>query len=129
QVDADFEVDESLAAQVAEINAEVAAPPPPEKKEGFFARLKKKPAASIVTETDPARTDAALAEAALAEAALADAALANADLVAEAMGEKKPPKPPGKGFTASPVTLGWAALALVVALITGLFLFARDTVT
>jgi len=128
--DAEFEVDESLAAQVAEINAEAMAPPPPEKKEGIFARLtrKRSPAAPVVTETEPARTDAALAEAALAEAAMAEAALADADLVAEAMGDKKPPRPPGKRFSASPVTIGWGALLLVVAIAAGMFLFARDTV-
>ncbi len=125
QADAEFEVDESLAAQVAEINAEAMASPAPEKKEGIFARLTRKrtPAAPVVTETETARTDAALAEADLAEAALADA-----DLVAEAMGDKKPPRPPGKRFSASPVTIGWGALVLVVALLAGLFLFARDTV-
>ena len=129
QADAEFEVDESLATQVAEINAEAMAPPPPEKKEGIFARLTRKrtPASPVVTETEPARTDAALTEAALAEAELADAALADPDLVAEAMGDKKPPRPPGKRFSASPVTIGWGALILVVALLAGLFLFARDT--
>jgi hypothetical protein len=125
QADAEFEVDESLAAQVAEINAEAMAPPASEKKKGIFARLtrKKAPAAPVVTETDPARTEPALAEAEAAEAALADA-----DLVAEAMGDKKPPRPPGKRFSASPVTIGWGALLLVVAIAAGMFLFARDTV-
>ncbi|MBM3543605.1 MAG: hypothetical protein FJX44_03735 [Alphaproteobacteria bacterium] len=124
QVDADFETDEGLAAQVAEINAEAMPPPPPEKRGGIFARLtrKKAPAAQVVTATDPTRTEAALAEADAAEAALADA-----DLVAEAMGEKKPPRPPGKRFAASPLTIGWGALILLVALLAGMFLFARDT--
>lgn len=123
QVDAEFEIDEGLAAQVAEINAE-AIPPPPEKTGGIFARFtrKKATAAPVVTQTDPARTEAALAEADAAEAALADA-----DLVAEAMGEKKPPRPPGKRFSASPLTIGWGALILVVALLAGMFLFARDS--
>jgi predicted Zn finger-like uncharacterized protein len=124
QVDAEFEIDEGLAAQVAEINAEAMPPPPPEKRGGIFARLtrKKAPADQVISATDPAHTEAALAEADAAEAALADA-----DLVAEAMGEKKPPRPPGKRFAASPLTIGWGTLILVVALLAGMFLFARDT--
>ncbi|MGV1013858.1 MAG: DUF3426 domain-containing protein [Methyloceanibacter sp.] len=133
QVDAEFEIDESLATQVAEINAEVAAPPPPAKRGGIFSRLTGRRAADpVITKTEPAHTDAALAEAAAAEAELAEAALADApfdaDLVAEAMGEKAPPRPPGKKFSASPVTIGWGVLLLVVALVAGMFLFARDTV-
>jgi hypothetical protein len=132
KVDADFEFDESLAAQVAEINAEASAPPPPENREGIFARFTKKraPASSVVTETESVSTDAALHEADLAEASLADASF-DADLVAEAMGEKPPapdPREKKKRFI-SPVTAGWAALLLFLALVGGLFFFARDTVT
>jgi predicted Zn finger-like uncharacterized protein len=149
--DAEFDGGEDLAAQVAQINADaMAEPPPPQKSGGIFGRLAARrsappppspaePAAAAATgdvamgnvpRTDVAMGDADMTDAAMTDAAIADDGLDPA-LVAAAMAgidEKELPgeRPPGKKL--STVTIGWAALALVVAIVLGALIFAPSAV-
>jgi predicted Zn finger-like uncharacterized protein len=132
--DAEFDASEDLAAHVAEINAEAAAEPPPSPKSGgIFSRLAARRSAPPPPPppADTAKSDAASGDAARSDAAMSDEGLDPA-LVAAAMAgiddqtipsEKPPRKKP------SPVTIGWAALGLLVALILGALIFAHGAVT
>jgi predicted Zn finger-like uncharacterized protein len=142
--DAEFGADEDLAAQVAEINADaMAEPPPPQKSGGIFGRLaaRRSPAppaepAAAAAKGDVAMGDAAVTDTAMGDATMTDAAITDDGLdpalVAAAMAgidEKELPRerPPRK--KPSPVTIGWAVLGLVVALILGTLIFAPSVVT
>lgn len=114
--------------------------PAAEKKGGLFGRFTaKKPAAPAAPPVpppgmlDPTLSDAFKADAgdaaiqpdgdaSLGEASLGDASLGEADL-----GVPPPRKKSSKGRF-SPVGIGWAALAAVVALVLGTLLFAPSTV-
>lgn len=134
--DADFEADEDLAAQVAQINAEAAAPaaePPPQKSGGIFSRLAARRSATKTPPPPPetAKSDAATSDASVSDAAMTDDGLDPA-LVAAAMAgidDTSLPRerPPRKRL--SPVTLGWAALGLLIALILGALILAPSAVT
>ena len=128
-------------AQVAEINAEAMAEAPvaapPEKRGGIFARLAGRSPAPPPP-PDAAMSDASMGESGLAGAgmidssmgdgAMTDASMGDADLgidpalAAQAFPEEQPRKKP------SVVTLGWLALALIVASVIGTVAFAPSTV-
>jgi hypothetical protein len=133
KADAEFNVGDDLTAQVAQINAEAAAEPPPQKSGGIFGRLASRRSAKAAPppETATAKSDTATGDAAISDAAMTDEGLDPA-LVAAAMAgidDKTLPgdRPPRKKL--SPVTLGWAALGLLVALILGALIFAPSAVT
>jgi len=145
QSDADFGTDDDLAAQVARMNAEAAPPLPPEpapaKQGGLFARIMGKGAtpdesmspnmappppdmAPPPTFSGPAPRDASFDVDYGAEEEQ-DAALADPALVAAAFGEAPPrEKKAKKGM--SVVAMGWGILAVLVALVAGLFLLAPN---
>jgi predicted Zn finger-like uncharacterized protein len=134
---ADFEADEDLAAQVARINAEAAATasePPPQKSGGIFGRLAARRSAAKAPpppQSETAKSDAATGDASISDAAMTDDELDPA-LVAAAMAgidDTSLPRerPPRKRL--SPVTLGWAALGLLIALILGALILAPSAVT
>lgn len=141
--DADFGSEEDLAAQAAYFNDETAASaeapaPAAEKSGGIFARLARRSPAPSAPPAPPAPSiDAGLAdadiseadkEAARAEAAMLQAAFggdaaalggtADLDLPGERPKRKKP----------SVVTIGWAVLGLIVALVIGTLVFAPSAV-
>jgi hypothetical protein len=140
--DADFGSEEDLAAKAAYFNDEAAAsaeaPAPAEKSGGIFARLARRPSAPAAPPAPPApSTDAGLADAniseadkevARAEAAMLQAAFggdaaalggtANLDLPGERPKRKKP----------SVVTIGWAVLALILAIVVGTLMLAPSAV-
>ena len=145
--DAEFAASEDLAAQVAEINADaMAEPPPPQKSGGIFGRLAARrsapppppPAepAAAAAKGDVAMGDVPVGDADMTDDAMTDAAITDDGLdpalVAAAMAgidDKELPRerPPRKKL--SPVTIGWAVLGLVVALILGTLIFAPSLVT
>lgn len=143
ETDADFGSEEDLTAQAAYFNDEAAAvaeapAPAAEKSGGIFARLARRSPAPSAPPAPPAPSiDAGLAdadiseadkEAARAEAAMLQAAFggdaaalggtANLDLPGERPPRKKP----------SVVTIGWAVLGLIVALVIGTLVFAPSAV-
>jgi hypothetical protein len=149
QSDADFGTDDALAEQVARMNAEAMPPPPPppalEKKGGLFAKIMGTRGAEPQPEAappppppppsmgeaeasyvPPGSEDASF-DARYPEDEDQDAALADPELVAAAFGEAPPKKAkaPRKGLPI--VTIGWGILALLVALVVGLFVFAPST--
>jgi predicted Zn finger-like uncharacterized protein len=130
--DAEFDVGDDLTAQVPQINAEAAAEPPPQKSGGIFGRLaSRRSAKAAPPPSEAAKSDTATGDAAISDAAMTDDGLDPA-LVAAAMAgidDKTLPdhRPPRKKL--SPVTLGWAALGLLVALILGALIFAPSAVT
>jgi predicted Zn finger-like uncharacterized protein len=136
KADAEFDADEDLAAQVAQINAEAAAPEPPTQKSGgIFSRLAARRSA---VPPPPPPSEAAKSETASSDTAMSDTAMTDDGLdpalVAAAMAgidDKDLPsaKPPRKKLNLSPVTIGWAALGLLVALILGTLIFAPSVVT
>jgi len=130
--DAEFDVGDDLAAQVAQINAEAAAEPPPQKSGGIFGRLTaRRSAKAPPPETATAKSDTATVDAAISDAAMTDEGLDPA-LVAAAMAgidDKTLPSDRPARKKLSPVTLGWAALGLLVALILGALIFAPSAVT
>jgi hypothetical protein len=160
QTDAEYGVDEDLAAQVARMNAEAMPPPAPEpepapaKQGGLFARIMgKKGAAPSKPEAappppppppemappPPEMAPPPQGEAAFGEAASQDvsfdagiseeereAPLADPDLVAAAFGEA-PPKAKAARKPLPVVAIGWGVLALLVAIVLGLFVFAPNT--
>ena len=140
--DAQFGGGEDLAAVAAHFNDETVAEAPPvkEKSSGIFARLAKRSpaeAAPPAVARTPASTDAAMAglgdatmDAGMDDSSLADAALdpalveaAMAGLDGEALPSERPArkKPPV-------VAIGWAMLALLVAIVVGLLVMAPSTV-
>jgi predicted Zn finger-like uncharacterized protein len=132
--DADFEADEDLAAQVAQINAEAAATasePPPQKSGGIFGRLSaRRSTAKAPPPPETAKSDAA-SGACMSDVAMTDDGLDPA-LVAAAMAgidDTSLPRerPPRKRL--SPLTLGWVALGLLIALILGALILAPSAVT
>jgi predicted Zn finger-like uncharacterized protein len=148
--DAEFAGEQDLATQAAHFNDEAvaAAPPVKEKSGGIFARLaSKRPAAAPaappapaparaaapaeaamadatmgdVTMGDAGMGDAGMTDPALADTALVEAAMAGLDgdaLPAKRRERKKPPV----------VAIGWAVLALIIAIVVGLFVLAPATV-
>jgi hypothetical protein len=137
--DADFGSEEDLAA--AYFNDEAAASaeapaPPAEKSGGIFARLARRTPAPAAPPVPPAPSpDAGLADAEISEAdkeaARAEAAMLQAAFGGDAAslggtatlpGERAPRKKP------SVVTIGWAVLGLIVALVVGLLMFAPSAV-
>jgi hypothetical protein len=161
QTDAEYGVDEDLAAQVARMNAEAMPPPPPEpepapaKQGGLFARImRKKGAAPSEPEAappppsappemappppemaPPPQGEAAFGGAAPQDASFdagvseeeREAALADPDLVAAAFGEAPPKKAKAARKPLPVVAIGWGVLALLVAIVLGLFVFAPNT--
>src|SRR5262249_34561111 len=134
KVDAEFDVGDDLAAQVAQINAEAAAEPPPQKSGGIFGRLAGRRSAKAPappSETATAKGDTATGDAAFSDAAMTDDGLDPA-LVAAAMAGIDDRTLPGDRPSRkrlSPVTLGWAALGLLIALILGALILAPSAVT
>jgi hypothetical protein len=144
--DAEFAAGEDLAAQVAEINADaMAEPPPPQKSGGIFGRLAaRRPAPPAPPPAEPtaaaAKGDVAMGDVPMGDADMTDAAMTDAAitddgldpaLVAAAMAgidEKELPKERPLRKKPSPVTIGWAVLGLVVALILGTLIFAPSAV-
>jgi predicted Zn finger-like uncharacterized protein len=131
KADAEFDVGDDLAAQVAQINAEAAAEPPPQKSGGIFSRLAARRSAAKAPPPPPPETAKSDTAAGMSDAAMTDDGLDPA-LAAAAMAgidDKDLPgeKPPRRKL--SPVTLGWAALGLLVALILGALIFAPSAVT
>ena len=137
--DAEFGGGEDLAAVVAHFNDETVAETPPakEKAGGIFARLAKRsptPAAPAVPAPADAMADAGMGGATLAagmdDSALADAALDPA-LVEAAMagldGDALPSERPARKGPPV-VAIGWAVLALLVAIVVGLLVMAPSTV-
>ncbi len=139
--DAEFGADEDLAAQVAEINADaMAEPPPPQKSGGIFGRLAARRSAPplpppVEPAADAAKGDVATGDVPMGDADMTDAAITDDGLdpalVAAAMAgidDKELPRerPPRK--KPSPVTIGWAVLGLVVALVLGTLIFAPSAV-
>jgi predicted Zn finger-like uncharacterized protein len=135
--DAEFDASEDLAAQVAQINAEAAATasePPPQKSGGIFSRLSARRSAAKAPPPPPpetAKSEAATSDTSMADAATTDDGLDPA-LVAAAMAgidDTSLPRerPPRKRL--SPVTLGWVALGLLIALILGALILAPSAVT
>jgi predicted Zn finger-like uncharacterized protein len=146
-------VEAELAAQVARLNAEAMAetPPPmpepePEKGSGgIFARLARKvvpaasaPASDVSMDDGPmpnggmgssGMADASMGDADMGDAGMVDASLSDAEmgldptLAAQAFAENKPERK-----RPSVVTIGWLALALVVASIFGTLLLAPSAV-
>lgn len=138
--DADFGSEEDLAAQAAYLNDEAAAvaevpAPAAQKSGGIFARLARRspaPSAPPAPSTDAGRADADISEAdkeaARAEAAMLQAAFggdvaaldgtANLDLPGERPRRKK----------SSVVTIGWAVLALILAIVIGTLMLAPSAV-
>ena len=142
-------VEADLAAQVARINAEAMAeaPPPMPKAEqrggGIFSRLSRKPAPAspppdagmdhapltnagfgTATMGDASMSDASMGDASFGDASLGDAELGiDPALAAQAFGEEPPARK-----RLSVVTIGWLALALIVASIVGLLAFAPSAV-
>ncbi len=141
-------VEADLAAQVARINAEAMAeapPPMPEAEQrggGIFSRLSRKPAAASLppdagmdhapmadagfgtTMGDASMGDASMGDASFGDASLGDAELGiDPALAAQAFGEEPPARK-----KPSVVTIGWLALALIVASIVGLLAFAPSAV-
>jgi predicted Zn finger-like uncharacterized protein len=140
--DAQFGGGEDLAAVAAHFNDETVAEAPPvkEKSSGIFARLAKRSpaqAAPPAVARTSASADAAMAglgdatmDAGMDDSSLADAALdpalveaAMAGLDGEALPSERPArkKPPV-------VAIGWAMLALLVAIVVGLLVMAPSTV-
>jgi hypothetical protein len=151
-------VEAELAAQVARLNAEAMAGSPPPMPEpeteksggGIFARLARKvvpaataPASDAGMDEAPmpnggmgatGMTDAslgdAMGDAGMGAAGMSDASLGDADmgidpaLAAQAFAEDKPERK-----KLSPVTIGWLALALMVAGVIGTFALAPSAVT
>jgi hypothetical protein len=149
-------VEADLAAQVARINAEAMAEeqpaPPPEPVSGgggIFARLSRKAKRAAPPPAEPGLGNGMLPDASIGDAAMADAAMDEAGidasmgdasmgdagmgdvdmgidpaLAAQAFGEEE--KPARKRL--SPVTIGWLALALVVASIVGTLALAPSAV-
>lgn len=143
--------DADLAAQVARINAEAMAetPPaaPPEKRGGIFARLagsraaaptapKPTPDASMSDASmadagfgDTATMDASMGNGSMGDASMGDAFMGDADLgidpalAAQALPEERAPRK-----KPSVVTIGWLALALVVAAVIGTLALAPSAV-
>jgi hypothetical protein len=131
--DAEFDVGDGLTAQVAQINAGAAAEPPPQKSGGIFGRLASRRSAKAAPppETVTAKSDTATGDAAISDAAMTDEGLDPA-LVAAAMAgidDKTLPSDRPARKKLSPVTLGWTALGLLVALILGALIFAPSAVT
>ena len=142
-------VEADLAAQVARINAEAMAealPPMPEAEQrggGIFSRLSRKPAPAspppdagmdhapltnagfgTATMGDASMSDASMGDASFGDASLGDAELGiDPALAAQAFGEEPPARK-----RLSVVTIGWLALALIVASIVGLLAFAPSAV-
>lgn len=152
RADAEYEAEDALSAQVARMNAETAPPPPePEatvaKQGGLFAKIMGKrvtPPAEAPPEMAPPpppqmappAPDAAIGGAAFTDASFdagyaddgtQDAALADPELVAAAFGEALPKaaKAPRKPMPV--VGIGWGVLALLVAIVVGLFTLAPGT--
>jgi len=144
QADAEYEADDALAAQVARMNAEaMSAPPPPEpvpaKSGGLFGKLMRKKRAPEAPPPPPemapppemtpshdamfgAPQDASF-DMGYPEDETQDAALADPALVAAAFGEVPPKrKKPRKRMPI--VAIGWGILALIIAVVVGLFAFA-----
>jgi hypothetical protein len=150
QGDAEFDTEDELAAQVARMNAEAMPPPPapepePAKQGGLFSRImgKKKGAAPSQPEAappppppemaPPPQADATFGEAGPQDASFdisqeeQEAALADPDLVAAAFGEAPPKKAKAARKKLPIVAIGWGVLALLVAIVLGLFIFAPNT--
>ncbi len=147
QASADASFDEGdLAVETTSYSSETwmsgegAPAPAPEKKGGLFGRFTaKKPAPAPVTPPapppgmlDPTLSDAFKTDAGDAaiqpdaDASLGDVSLGDAGLDAPDLGA--PPIKKKSASKYSPVTIGWAALAAVVALVLGTLLFAPSTV-
>jgi predicted Zn finger-like uncharacterized protein len=145
--DAQFGGGEDLAAVAAHFNDETVAEAPPvkEKSSGIFARLAKRSpaqAALPAVARTPASADAAMAgmgdatmDAGMGDAGMDDGALAAAALdpalVEAAMagldGEALPSERPARKKPPV-VAIGWAMLALLVAIVVGLLVLAPSTV-
>ncbi|MET0688159.1 MAG: zinc-ribbon domain-containing protein [Methyloceanibacter sp.] len=139
--DADFDTGGDMAVEATSYNAEAwvggeDSPAEKSKSGGLFGRFTAKkaaaPAPAAPSAPQPGTFEAALAEAyktdkgGTGDAGLdadGDASLGVPDLDA-------PPPPPRKKAKSrfSPVTIGWAALAAIVALVLGTLLFAPSTV-
>jgi len=141
QSDADFGTDDALAEQVARMNADAMPPPPPpqpEKKGGLFAKIMGKREAEPTPEPPPPPPPMEQAEASYvppgsedasfdarySEDEDQDAALADPELVAAAFGEAPPKKAKAPRKRLPIVTIGWGILALILALVVGLFVLA-----
>ena len=142
EADAEFGGGDDLAAQVAEINAEAAEEPAPKRSGGIFGRLAVRRSAAppppppAQPKADAAMGDGAMADATMGDAAMGDAAMTDEGLdpalVAAAMAgiddtTLPSERPPRKQL--SPVTIGWAVLGLVVAIVAGTLVFAPSLVT
>jgi hypothetical protein len=145
-------MDDSLAAQLARLNADAMGetPPaaPPEKSGGIFSRLGKRPAAPVAPLPDAGMRDVSMPDASfggdefsagmgngLGDASMGDASMSDggmdADLVfdptlaAQALpGEQ----PLGPRRIPSIVTVGWLVLGLVVASVIGTLMLAPSAV-
>jgi hypothetical protein len=139
-VDVEFGEGGDVAVEPASYNAEAWMPgedaPAPEKKGGLFGRFTaKKPAAAPAAPPvpppgmlDPTLSDAFKTDA--GDAAIqpdGDASLDDVSLGVPDLGVPPPKRKSSKGGL-SPVTIGWAALAAVVALVLGTLLLAPSTV-
>jgi hypothetical protein len=138
--DADFDMGGDVAVEGAPYNAEAwmpgeDAPAEKSKSGGLFGRFTaKKAAAPAPAPAAPPAPQPGTFEAALAEAYKTD----TGDVGLEPDGDAilgvpdldAPPPPPKKKAKSrfSPVTIGWAALAALVALVLGMLLFAPSTV-
>ncbi len=115
--DADFGTDEDVAAQVERMNAEAEMAAegvlPGEKSPGIFARLRSK-RGSKPAPAAPARPEAS---------SVPGVAPGEAELTALAAGEPPPVEGPSRVLA-----MGWLALILFIALILGIFIFAKSTV-
>jgi predicted Zn finger-like uncharacterized protein len=138
--------DAELAAQVAEINAEAMADAPvaapPEKRGGIFGRLAGRspapPPPQDAAMEDASMGDSGLADAGmmdasmgdgLADVGMGDAGLTDADLgIDPALAAQALPEERGQSRARSVVTLGWLALALIVAGVIGTLALAPSTV-
>jgi predicted Zn finger-like uncharacterized protein len=134
--DAEFGGEEDLAAQAAHFNDETvaAAPAAKEKAGGIFARLAKRSPAPAPVRTaapaDAAMADATMGDAGKGDAGMGDAAFADPALIEAAMAGLDGKALPGESARKKPplVAIGWAVLALIVALVVGLLALAPSTV-
>jgi hypothetical protein len=137
RVDAEYDFNEGIAADVDRMNAG-AAPPPPEKRGGLFAKIMGKrapePPPPPEAAPPPPPADATYVPAGSVDASfdgypedeMEDAALADPELVAAAFGEA-PPRKSSERKKLPIVTIGWGVLALLIAIVVGLFAFAPST--
>src|SRR5680860_1248019 len=136
RVDAEYGLHDDGVAEAAEMNADAAPPPPaPVPPGGLFTKIMGARAPEAAPPPPPPQADAAFGEAGPMDVSFdagypedeaGNAALADPDLVAAAFGEashkakaarKKPPI----------VAIGWGMLALIVAIVAGLFALAPST--